>query len=223
MTTCYMCENEATSVEHAPQRCLFPKQRDLPAGFNLRQNLITVPSFTMHNQATSRDDEYLLYVLVINIVSNQIAQNHFFSAIMRGITQNPSLIQRFTRQTVPVITEDTLTGGVANNFAVQIENERFERSVEKLVRAIHFHHFGEKLTTNINIRPEFMLLTLDPNQRNLNDKLHELSQASDLAFRDIDFFGDNPDVFKYRILVDDEGRRIVRLYFYENAKVTVIL
>lgn len=133
MTTCYMCDNEATSVEHAPPKCLFPKNRDLPAGTNLRRNLITVPSCEAHNQETSTDDEYLLYVLVINIVSNQIAQNHFFGAIMRGIERNPSLIQRFSQTPIPVITQDTVTGEIASSFAVQIEYERFKNSIDKLV------------------------------------------------------------------------------------------
>lgn len=223
MTTCYMCDNDATSLEHAPPRCLFPAQRDLPIGINLRRNLITVPSCEAHNQETSTDDEYLLYALVINIVSNQVAQNHFFGAILRGINRNPGLIGRYTQTAVPVIIEDTVTGEVAKSLAVQIENERIQKSLDKLVRAIYYDHYGEKLTTEICIRPEFILLTLDPNQRNTNDLLSELSRASDVAFQGSEFFGGNPEVFKYQVLVDDRGCKMMRLYFYENAKITVIL
>lgn len=223
MTTCYMCENEATSDEHAPPKCLFPRQRDLPDGIDLRQNLITVPSCDAHNQETSVDDEYLLYTLVINIVSNDIAQNHFFGAILRGIQRNPALIERYTNTAVPVITEDTLTGEVASSFAVQIEYDRFKNSIDKLVRAIHFNHFGEKLLSEFSIQPEFMLLSMNPEHREQNDRIQELARASDIAFQDSEFMGDNPEVFKYQVLTDDQGRRFMRLYFYENAKVTIIL
>jgi hypothetical protein len=142
---------------------------------------------------------------------------------MRGIERNPSLIQRFSQTPIPVITQDTVTGEIASSFAVQIEYERFKNSIDKLVRAIHYSHFGEKLTSAISIQPEFMLLAIEPRYRALNDRIHELSQASDVAFGSSNFFGDNQEVFKYQILTDDQGRKIMRLYFYGNAKITVIV
>lgn len=66
VTHCYMCEATATSVEHVPPRCLFPEQKDLPSGVNLRKQLITVPSCEAHNTSKSKDDEYLLYALLMN-------------------------------------------------------------------------------------------------------------------------------------------------------------
>jgi hypothetical protein len=68
-----------------------------------------------------------------------------------------------------------------------------------------------------------MLLAIEPRYRESNDKIHELSQASDVAFGSSNFFGDNQEVFKYQILTDDQGRKILRLYFYGNAKITVIV
>ena len=59
--TCYMCTSAATSVEHVPPRCLFPEQKDLPIGVDLRKQLITVPSCDIHNSRKSKDDEYLFY------------------------------------------------------------------------------------------------------------------------------------------------------------------
>lgn len=52
---CYACENEATSVEHTPPKCIFPQLKDFPHK-NLRRNLITVPSCDRHNSAKSKDD-----------------------------------------------------------------------------------------------------------------------------------------------------------------------
>ena len=59
--TCYMCSAPKTSVEHVPPKGLFPKSKDLPAGMNLRKQLITVPACDLHNTEKSHDDEYLMY------------------------------------------------------------------------------------------------------------------------------------------------------------------
>ena len=29
MTTCYMCDQRATTVEHAPPKCIFPEKKDV--------------------------------------------------------------------------------------------------------------------------------------------------------------------------------------------------
>ena len=63
MATCYMCDEESTSSEHVPPKCLFPEQKDLPEGVDLRKSLITVPSCDLHNSKKSNDDEYYSIVL----------------------------------------------------------------------------------------------------------------------------------------------------------------
>ena len=63
MAKCYMCDNLATTIEHAPPKCIFPEKKDLPAGMDLRKELITVPSCEEHNTAKSTDDEYLLNII----------------------------------------------------------------------------------------------------------------------------------------------------------------
>jgi len=218
-----MCNSEATSVEHAPPKCIFPRQRDLPEGVNLRDQLITVPSCDEHNQNRSQDDEYLLYSLVINVASNEIAQNHFFAAIMRAINRNPALIQRYTRTAVPVTIEDPETGERADSFAVSIEYERFEQSIDNLARAIYFQHYQEKLLTPITIQPEIILRTLDPAYAHVNAMVNEISRASDVFFENSEFHGNNPGVFKYQIDQDAAGSKMMRLHFYDNAKITTVL
>ncbi len=83
MTTCYMCDEKSTSSEHVPPKCLFPEEKDLPPGVDLRKSLITVPSGDLHNSKKSSDDEYLLYCLVMSIPSNEIAKKLFLTKVMR--------------------------------------------------------------------------------------------------------------------------------------------
>ncbi|MFZ6769305.1 hypothetical protein ACO0LM_19830 [Undibacterium sp. Di26W] len=64
MVSCYMCDEVAVSVEHVPPRCLFPKQKDLPIGVDLRRELLTVPACAQHNMEKASDDEYFLGVIV---------------------------------------------------------------------------------------------------------------------------------------------------------------
>lgn len=50
--TCYMCDAEATTVEHVPPKCIFPESKDLSSTDKLldfRKQLITVPSCDDHN------------------------------------------------------------------------------------------------------------------------------------------------------------------------------
>ena len=87
-----MCEKDATSEEHAPPKCLFPDEKDLPNGLNLRKDLIKVPSCESHNSAKSHDDEFLLYILCMNIATNSVALRQFFTKIRRSYKRRPALL-----------------------------------------------------------------------------------------------------------------------------------
>src|SRR4051812_18866897 len=105
-----MCPAEATSVEHVPPRGLFPKEKDLPVGVNLRKQLLTVPSCDLHNSEKSKEDTYLRNILVMNVPNNTTAQNHFFKAVMRSYQERPALLNSIANTQVAVEVEDSTTG-----------------------------------------------------------------------------------------------------------------
>ncbi len=70
MATCYMCDQEKTSVDHAPPKGFFPN--------GLRDQLITVPACQLHNEDSSSDDEYTRNIITMLITNNQTAIDHFF-------------------------------------------------------------------------------------------------------------------------------------------------
>jgi len=107
---CYMCDKVATGWEHVPPRCLFPEQKDLPEGVDLRKQLITVPACDEHNSAKSKDDEYLLNVLVINLPANEIAKNHFLTKIKRAVQRNPRLMNQIMQNRCPVVAVHKASG-----------------------------------------------------------------------------------------------------------------
>lgn len=220
---CYMCDKEPVGDEHVPPRCLFPEQKDLPEGVDLRQQLITVPACEEHNTAKSKDDEYLLYLLVINLPANETAKNHFHSKILRGIQRNPALINRFTATQQPVIAVDNETGKAFRTVAVRIEDKRLDSALDHIARALYFHHLGSQWLGSVRIQPDFLLQSLDPDKgRKLNELGAKMAEAADQIFAKCDFHGANPDVFKYQVHEGgDKVHKLMRLHFYNGCRVSV--
>jgi hypothetical protein len=222
--TCYMCNSASTSVEHVPPKCLFPEKKDLPEGVDLRKQLITVPACDEHNTHKSKNDEYLLYVLVMSIPSNDVGKNQFLTKIIRAIEKNPVLINQFLDEKKTVVVEDIDTLKVDRTIAMKVDKERLENELIDLTRALYFHHFKQKWLGKVNVYPSF-LLELDPEiARELNQPIENMDYLSNLLFENKEFHGENPDVFKYQIVDGQEScHKYMRLYFYNGNRVTVII
>lgn len=219
---CYMCEATSTSDEHVPPRCLFPEQKDLPKGMDLRKDLIKVPSCDVHNSIKSKDDEYILYVLVLNIPNNIVAQNHFFTKIKRAIERNPSLRNKFLDRQIPIRVHDTESNQFQETIAVQIDTNRFWSSMEHMARALYFHHFKKKWLGPVSVYPDFLLAIHPEYALETNEPIKKMAEAANVLFSDIDYFGKNPDVFKYQIIDGTKGvHKIMRLHFYGGSRVTI--
>lgn len=182
VTQCYMCDASATSVEHVPPRCLFPEQKDLPSGVDLRKQLITVPSCDVHNTSKSKDDEYLLYALSMNISNNPTASNHFSTKILRTIQRNTSVINKFTEKQIPVKVEDTQTGELHETVALQVDKQRLEGALMMIGHALYFHHFKTKWLGSVSAYPNFLLALTEPNARELNDPVENLAALAEEFF-----------------------------------------
>lgn len=222
MATCYMCDGEATSSEHVPPRCLFPEKKDLPEGLDLRKSLITVPSCDLHNSQKSSDDEYLLYCLVLSIPSNEVAKNHFFTKIVRAIKRNPSLIERHLTTAKNVRVENMDTSEWFQTIGCQIDDERFDKSLEQLARALYFYHFERKSTGEVGIYPNFLLL-MNGGYKQTNEKISQMDSMSETLFSKEPSYGENPEVFKYCAVDQGIGKpKFLRLYFYKGNRVTVV-
>jgi len=222
MAECYMCEEEGTTVEHVPPKCVFPEKKDLPEGWDLRSQLITVPACDEHNTKKSKDDEYILYVLVMNLPANEVGGNHFQTKLMRSIERNPDLIKQFLSTHQRVAIQDTETGEWQNTIAIEIDRHRFDGAIDMMSRALHYEHFSEKWLGKVSIQPDF-LLSLDPETaRDTNEPIEQLAEAADQIFESQPYFGENKEVFKYQVINgNDKCEKIMRLSFYGNCKVTV--
>ena len=220
--TCYMCDAQRTSDEHVPPRCLFPEKKDLPPGVDLRQDLITVPSCDTHNSKKSKDDEYILYVLVMNIPNNEVAQNQFLSKIIRAINRNPSLINQFLKRQAAVHVHDSTTDKVEETIAMQIDTERFYSALEHIGRALYFYHFNLKWLGAVSVHPDFLLSLHPEYARQTNDSIELMAKLAKELFDNVEAHGNNPDVFKYQVVDGTKGvSKILRLQFYGGSGVTL--
>lgn len=218
-----MCDKPETGVEHVPPRCLFPQQKDLPEGVDLRKALITVPACNEHNTSKSQDDEYLLYLLVINLPANETAKNQFFTKIMRSIDRNPGLIKKFMANPHSVIAVDREAGQAHHTVAVNIDDARLDSALDHIARAIYFHHFKVQWLGDVRTQPDFLLASLDPEKGRERNQLGEYMVAgADQLFAGKEFYGANPEVFKYQVLEENENvHKLMRLHFYTGCRVSV--
>jgi len=218
-----MCDKPAEGVEHVPPRCLFPESKDLPEGVDLRKQLITVPACNVHNTSKSQDDEYLLYLLVINLPANETAKNQFLTKIMRSIERNPGLINKIMANPHTVIAVDKETGQAHHTVAVNVDDARLDSALDHIARALYFHHFKAQWRGNVRTQPDFLLASLDPDKGQERNKLGEYMVATaDELFADKEFHGANPDVFKYQVLEGNENvHKLMRLHFYNGCRVSV--
>jgi hypothetical protein len=218
-----MCGLPSTSVEHVPPRCLFPERKDLPDGVDLRKQLITVPSCDEHNLNTSKDDEYLLYVLLMNLANNKYAERHFNTKIIRAIQRNPSVMALISKYNIPVITENIETGERNDSLAFKVDVTRVNSSINKIGRAIHFHKFGEKWHGDISVHSNFLLSLENDNSPITNSYIENLDASACQLFLNQEHYGCNPQIFSYQVIsIDHSIPYIMQLHFYEGARFTLI-
>ena len=216
--TCYFCGIEATTDEHAPPRCIFPKAKDSPEGKDYRKNLIKVPSCEAHNTEKSKEDEYLLYILAMCLPSNEVAKNQFLTKIRRAIERRPKLLDRLLIQQQEVTVHDTIKDEWHKTIAIKPEEHRLVSVFTHIAKALYFYEKKQIWKGGVSVLIEFMLSFTDvaqnEQQNNLEKELNNMLQA-------VPYKGDNQDVFSYQIHEED-GRSLIRLHFYGNTKVTVV-
>ncbi len=216
-STCYYCGQAATTKEHVPPKGIFPELKDSPNGKDYRTNLMTVPSCELHNLSKSQDDEYLLYVLVMSLPSNEVAKNQFLTKIHRAINKNPSLLRRFVIQYEEVSVHDTVTNKWFKTIAIQPEHHRLVSIFTSIAKGIYYLEKGTFWNSHIHVVIEFTLSFSDIKS---NDKQEELVQGLDTVFSNIPQIGQNPEVFTYQF-TNINGSSLCRFNFYGSSRVTV--
>jgi len=207
--TCYMCDSVATSSEHAPPKCFFPSLN--ASGKDLRRNLITVPSCDIHNSEKSKDDEYLrAIILLASGASSEVAKAHFYDKLLRAVRRKPHAHATFIR---PI--------GLRLDIGemLEIDLERFNRCMQALGCALHYHKFQAPLGLPLHVISPSLYAqgagsvhVPPPHQAAIRVTRQFLARES--------VGGENPEVFMFRARRDEQsGMYAFAAVFYESFEV----
>jgi hypothetical protein len=221
-TACYMCEAPAVSREHAPPACFFPEAKDLPDGIDLRRNLITVPSCDAHNSKKSHDDEYLWFHIIASNAINECGQNMVRTKGLRQIQRRAALGNALMKTATPAYSYDAETASWKPTAKVQFDGPRFYGALEKVGRALYYHHFGHKWARSVVVIPRFTLFSGEEPSA-IRSAWRKVLELADLAFSSgSKRYGDNQDAFLYQVYSEPEAKGLMlRATFYGHAAITL--
>ena len=216
MTTCYMCDQRATTVEHAPPKCIFPEKKDVPSGKDYRKDLVTVPSCELHNTATSRDNEYLLYMLSASITSSDVGLNQFLTKVKRAAERSPALASSMLVSSDPVKIFHEDTQEWKDAYGIQVQGNRLDLVFKKIASALYFHEKKVQFNGEIKVVTGFTLYS----EPSTNAAIASAVPAAEDFFSSHEPKGSNPDIFFYRF-GEGPGSAIMLMNFYGTSKVLI--
>ena len=207
-TTCYHCEAQGTGREHVPPKCLFPKGSDWPG-------LMTVPSCAAHNNANSKADEYLKFLL--GAITSDIPEE-IRSSTARGAVRLAQMRSRNLHRYGFQWEGEAL----AIDKPIPIDIELLTASLEKIARGLYFYHCGgrSKLLGDLIATPLFIPIKpqVDPQ---LSSALEVVMSWATASFEERPKFGPHPEIFAYQI-VEMPASVIVTMEFYGAHRAAVL-
>ena len=177
-----------------------------------------MPSCEAHNTMKSREDEYLLYVLVMSLTSNEVAKSQFLTKVWRAIERRPKLLERLMLTTREVTVHDKVNDTWHDTIAIQPEEQRLVGIFTCIAKAIYFHERATQWPGKISVLHEFMLSFEDLAQ---NERQRAIEQELNAVLRDVPCKGEYPDVFCYQF-VEMESMPFVRLHFFGSTRVSAV-
>ena len=137
MDNCFMCGGAADTSDHVPPKGLFPKPRP--------STLITVPACRVCNKATEQDDEYFRFLMSAAGNDTRAAAALRQQRIIPQLQERPALGHAIMEKSK--IVDVYSPGGIwlERRPAFEFEHTRFQRVIEKTVRGLYLHEFGERL------------------------------------------------------------------------------
>ncbi|NTV05452.1 MAG: hypothetical protein HGA59_02955 [Chlorobiaceae bacterium] len=218
-----MCNEEGTTKEHVPPKCLFPEAKDVEGDKNYKINLITVPSCEAHNTAKSKDDVYLLFFLAANIVSNDVSKQHFSTKIIRAVQRAPHVFAEFAKKNTPVMLKGE-DGKVIHTAAIEIDRDRFESAITHIAHGIYYHKYNSSFPGEVIVFTEGLMDLGREDSVAFNEKVQGLGVMIDEYMKNTPLEGNNPDIFTFQLNQDSHSdQTVIRLNFYNDFKVTAIL
>jgi len=205
--TCYHCDAAATGREHVPPKCLFPKEGDW-------SQLMTVPSCKAHNEATSKADEYLKFLLgtIASDTPEEVRRSVARGAIRLAQKRSRNLHRFGFRWEGEVLAID-------GDFL--LEFELVSTCLEKMARALYFLHHGHrrKFLGDLAVWPLF--IPIDPEADSEFSSLVEGFRVwADLKFKELPRSGTHQEIFAYQV-IEEPTFVVVNMEFYGAHRASV--
>lgn len=192
--TCYMCDSDEVSREHAPPSCFFPEASTF--GKDLRKNLVTVPSCDAHNSKKSMDDEFFRATLLLTTAQHSEASKHqFFQKLLAASARRPGAHGAFF--------EDKGTIASGTQRVVRIDRPRFDKCLDHLTRALFFDAFRRKWLLPIVLASPNLYSGVQDDNVSIHGPSMQAVGASKAFLAAEPIRGENPEVFKYRLRFDE--------------------
>lgn len=219
---CYACDDWATSREHCPPKCFFPK--------NQRKNLITVPACSKHNNRKSNDDEWVRL-----IIASMAGEEKLLPTIMDSLkrptkTGNPSVIQNHALDMLNQIVPNHLKN--THDLPDDIQYGKYELSPEKadilrkhlelMARGIMYHENGVNCKNSLfNIQSDKLPPAMCRKETKYILDLISYADSNNLLLGNTDEKGDNKNIFSYKINILDL-MSIIQLKFYQKVVINIV-
>ncbi|MCX6073618.1 MAG: hypothetical protein NTY39_04785 [Campylobacterales bacterium] len=202
--SCYMCNKEKVSVEHAPPKSFFPS--------GMRNNLITVDSCQEHNEDTSLDDEYVKNLITMLIGGNSTAYKQFSEKTIKSFKRSSALLQSTTEKQHPVNFNGVQT------VAFEIDRDRVDLVMRKIAYALFYHKYNQRWLRKL-ITATTHLKTTNFENDDFGQLIEEVQQQRTPTYE-----GDNPDVFQFAFITidDDINNQFLRMKFYDGFEIWMI-
>lgn len=184
MEACFNCGRPADTRDHVPPRGVFPAPRP--------KTLITVPACAACNGSTKLDEEYFRWLVAT--VGDQTAASDALiqQRILPRFRARPALLHEIMKKSRVV--DVYSPGGIwlERSPAFEFDRPRIQRVIEKTVKGLYLHEFGERLSGAVV--EGFVLNPEIPKE--------DIPFCASLPVRNV-----APPVFSYRCLRDDEEVR----------------
>lgn len=211
---CYLCGAIATTWDHIPQKSLFTKHS--------QNKGIKVPACAICNNHTSKDDEYLRDTFVIT-GQNEAAKKVFYTTLMPSFMRDYERLKMIpkiqrVRQSMAKVNVQTQNGVfLRQSPALKVDMVRVNKSLEKIVRGLYFHHNGTPVPMDYLVRVFFE----PPNSlsSSIRDIIVEAQAIGKLQQAMFD------DVFLYEYVQPEEDKYVSfwRLVFYQTHEAIILI
>ncbi|MBO0406347.1 hypothetical protein J1F08_06100 [Aeromonas hydrophila] len=142
---------------------------------------------------------------------------------MRAVSRTPHVFSEFAKKNIPVTLKGE-NGELIHTAAIEIDRVRFDTAIEHISYALHYHKYGEKFVGNIQVITSGLVDLSSKDKVEVNKRIQTFGQMVDTLLANIEYEGDNPEVFTYKVLKQDKPHQvIIQMNFYCGFKIVSIM